>query len=259
MNKKPDAIVFFDLDGTLFDSQVNILPSSLTAINQLKQNNIMPMIATGRTACEVSHIMKKTGIDSIVAMNGQAVLYQGEKIFSNDIDKAVLERISLFSKQKTGIPLSFYNDEIMRISEDSQPAKTFYHYLKQETPPVDDKIFQTLPIQMILLLCENGESIYHDLFPELTFIRNTPYCVDVFNHGGSKGNGITKLLENKGFANVPTYAFGDGMNDFEMFEIVDHPIAMSNAVDKLKEQAEFITDSNDNDGIEKGLKKFGLI
>ncbi|MCO6546101.1 MAG: HAD hydrolase family protein, partial [Gilliamella sp.] len=90
-------------------------------------------------------------------------------------------------------------------------------------------------------------------------IRNTPYCVDVFNHGGSKGYGITQLLQNKGFTDVPTYAFGDGMNDFEMFLTVDHPIAMGNAVDELKAKAEFVTDTNNNDGIAKALQKFGLI
>ncbi|NUF28206.1 hypothetical protein GA0061081_10815 [Gilliamella bombicola] len=259
MSKKPDAIVFFDLDGTLFNSQIDVLPSSLEAINKLKQNNITPMIATGRTPCEVVDLMKKTQIESIIGMNGQVVLYQGEKVFTNDIDKDVIERLYQFSKQQTGIPLSFYNHEIMRVSQDSEPAKKFYHFLKQQVPPVDDQIYLKTSIQMLLLLCESGEALYRDVFPELTFIRNTPYCVDVFNHGGSKGYGITKLLKNKGFTDVPTYAFGDGMNDFEMFLTVDHPIAMGNAVDELKAQAEFVTDTNNNDGIAKGLQHFGLI
>lgn len=259
MIKKPEAIVFFDLDGTLFNSQIEILPSSLSAIAQLRKNNIIPIISTGRTACEVEHVMKKTEIDSIVAMNGQAVLYQGERVFTNDIDKKVIDRLYQYSKQQTGIPLSFYNDEIMRVSQDSQPAKTFYHYLKEPVPPVDDEIYLTSPIQMLLLLCQSGEEFYRDLFPELTFIRNSPYCVDVFNHGGSKGYGISQLLQRKGFIDVPTYAFGDGMNDFEMFLTVDHPIAMGNAVDELKAKAEFVTDTNDNNGISKALIKFGLI
>jgi len=83
--------------------------------------------------------------------------------------------------------------------------------------------------------------------------------VDVFNHGGSKAFGIQKLLENKNFLDVPTYAFGDGLNDIEMFQLVDHPIAMGNCVEPLKALAEFITDDNNNDGIAKGLNKFGLI
>lgn len=259
MNKKPDAIVFFDLDGTLLNSDVEVVQSSVDAIAALYKNNVMPIISTGRTVCEVASIMEKTAITSIIAMNGQSVFYQNNHVFSNNIDKTLISRVLDFSQQKTNIPLSFYNDNMMRISEDSKPADTFYRYIRQNKPAVDPDVFKTNPIQMMLLLCENGESIYIDEFPELSFIRNTPYCVDVFNKGGSKGFGIKKLLEYKSLYDVPTYAFGDGLNDIEMFQTVDHPIAMANAVEPIKAIAEFVTDNNDNDGIAKGLKQAGLI
>ncbi|MBI0155041.1 Cof-type HAD-IIB family hydrolase [Gilliamella sp. W8128] len=259
MTKKPEAIVFFDLDGTLFDSNIEVLPSSYTAIEKLKQNNIIPMIATGRTPMEAAKLMKDTGINSIIAMNGQVVIYEKEVIFTNNIDKNVITRLYEFSREKMNIPLSFYNYNKMRVSEINQATEQFYRSLKLQIPPVDDQIYLKEPLQMLLLLCEQGESAYREVFPELTFIRNTHYCVDVFNHGGSKGNGINELIKTKGFDNVPTYAFGDGMNDLEMFLTVDHPIAMANAVDDLKDKAEYITDNNDNDGIVKALQKFGLI
>ncbi|RKS85839.1 hypothetical protein DES39_1255 [Orbus hercynius] len=259
MTSKPKAIVFFDLDGTLLTRDVTVASSTIDAINHLYENNIMPIIATGRTVCEVQHIMQQAKINSIVAMNGQSVFYQGEHIFSNNIDKHVIERLVDFSKTQTNIPLAFYNDKIMRISELGEPAEIFYHYLKQSIPPVDNDIYRQEPIQMMLLLCQSGEEQYIKQFPELNFIRNTPYCVDVFNHGGSKAFGIKKLLENKGFLDVPTYAFGDGLNDIEMFKMVDHSIAMGNSVEPLKQLAEFITDDNNHHGIANALKKLGLI
>lgn len=259
MIKKPEAIVFFDLDGTLFNKDVDVLPSTYDAIRKLKQNNIVPMIATGRTPPEVLDLMRDTGIDSIIGMNGQVVIYEKNVVFTNNIDKNVITRLYEYSTRENNIPLAFYNYKMMRVSENGQPAQKFYHHLKQDVPPVDDQIYLKEPIQMLLLLCEQGESLYRDHFPELTFIRNTPYCVDVFNHGGSKGRGINELLKTQDFSDVPTYAFGDGMNDFEMFLTVDHPIAMDNAVDALKDKAEYVTDNNNNDGIAKALKKFGLI
>lgn len=259
MNKKPDAIVFFDLDGTLLTSEVNVAASTIDAIERLHSRNIIPVIASGRTVCEIQHIMHQAKIDSIVAMNGQSVFYQGQHIFSNNIDPNVIDRLLTFSRQQTQIPLAFYNDKLMRISELSDPAITFYHYLKQAIPPVDDAVYHNHPIQMLLLLCEKGEQVYLDVFPELTFIRNTPYCVDVFKSGGSKAYGIKKLLENTSLLDVPTYAFGDGLNDIEMFQFVDHPIAMANSVEPLKQLAEFITDDNNHDGIANGLKRLGLI
>lgn len=259
MINKPEAIVFFDLDGTLLTSDVTVAKSTIDAIEQLNKNNILPVIATGRTVCEVQHIMQQTKIDSIVAMNGQSVFYRGQHIFSNDINKDIIERIFSFSKTETKIPLAFYNDKIMRISELSDPAVVFYQYLKQPIPSVDSDIYHQEPIQMLLLICQTGEEQYIELFPELSFIRNTPYCVDVFNKGGSKAFGINKLLENKGFLNIPTYAFGDGLNDVEMFQLVDNPIAMGNCVEPLKQLATFITDDNNHNGIVNGLKYFNLI
>ncbi|WP_392566249.1 Cof-type HAD-IIB family hydrolase [Utexia brackfieldae] len=256
--QKPEAIVFFDLDGTLLNSQVEVLKSSIDAINQLHKNNIIPMLSTGRTVCEVESIMQQTGIDSIIAMNGQYVVYQGEKIFSNDIDSALIERVKLFSAQQN-IPLAYYNEAVMRVSDHSLSTQHLYDYLKQPIPAIDNYIHQTSAIQMLLLFCQQGEDIYRAAFPELNFIRNTPYCVDVFNQGGSKGYGITQLIQTQGFQGIPTYAFGDGLNDIEMFKVVDHPIAMKNSVDPIKALATFITDDNNNDGIAKGLKRANLI
>ncbi|XKM13532.1 Cof-type HAD-IIB family hydrolase [Orbaceae bacterium ac157xtp] len=259
MLNKPDALVFFDLDGTLFTRDVAVAKSTIVAINALIQNNIKPVIATGRSACEVKHVMDETGIDSIIGMNGQSVIYENTNIFLNTIDSELITKVVEFSKNETGIPLSFYNDNAMYVSQSGMPVTKLYHYLKQTVPPINPDIYKFEAIQMLLLLCEKGEDIYQAHFPELKFIRNTPYCVDVFNHGGSKAYGIKKLLENKHFHDVPTYAFGDGLNDLEMFQIVDHPIAMANGVEQLKSIAEFVTDDNNNDGITKGLIKVGLI
>jgi Cof subfamily protein (haloacid dehalogenase superfamily) len=256
--QKPDAIVFFDLDGTLLNSQVEVLPSSIMAINKLHQNNIVAVLSTGRTADEVSGIMQKTSIDSIVGMNGQSVIYKGKKIYSNDIPLPVIKRMIDFSASK-GIPLAFYSDYIRRVSAHDRATEQLYQCLHQTMPDIDSELYKKVAIQMLLLFCQNGEDQYPDHFPELQFIRNNPYCVDVFNRDGSKGNGITQLLSKLKFTDVPTYAFGDGFNDLEMFARVDHPIAMKNSVEPLKALAEFITDDNDHDGITKGLQKAGLI
>lgn len=255
---KPDALVFFDLDGTLLTSNVEVANSSIFAMKELKQKNIQPFIATGRCLYELKHIMQLAGIDSVVSLNGQSVCSRGQNIYSNNINMSTIEALYEFAKTKH-IPVSFYNDHIMRISKHDNHAKQLYSYMKQPIPPVDDEIFKHENIQMMLLLCETGESHFIEAFPQLTFIRNTPYCVDVFNKGGSKANGIAKLVEAMSLEDVPTYAFGDGLNDLEMFAYVDHPIAMSNAHHELKALAEYITDDNDHDGIVNGLRWAGLI
>lgn len=58
MNNKPKAIVFFDLDGTLLTSDIQVADSTVAALDKLRANHIIPIMATGRSAFEVKHIMR---------------------------------------------------------------------------------------------------------------------------------------------------------------------------------------------------------
>ncbi|MBP0485245.1 HAD-IIB family hydrolase, partial [Sagittula salina] len=69
------AVVFFDLDGTLFDNQKNVSDDNIAAINQLRENNILPVISTGRNIFEIQYVIDATGINSLVSANGSYVQY----------------------------------------------------------------------------------------------------------------------------------------------------------------------------------------
>lgn len=73
------AVAFFDLDGTLLNDKSQITPEITQAISALKTNNVLPLIATGRTVVEIEHIMKDSAIDSAIVMNGQFIQVEGKK------------------------------------------------------------------------------------------------------------------------------------------------------------------------------------
>ena len=77
--------------------------------------------------------------------------------------------------------------------------------------------------------------------------------------GGSKAEGIKKLIEKLGFKMENVYAFGDGLNDIEMLQTVGTGIAMGNALDIVKEYADLVTTNVEDDGIVNGLKEVGLL
>ena len=72
--------------------------------------------------------------------------------------------------------------------------------------------------------------------------------------GGSKAEGIKKLIEKLGFKMENVYAFGDGLNDIEMLQTVGTGVAMGNALDIVKEYADVVTTNVEDDGIVNGLK-----
>ena len=75
----------------------------------------------------------------------------------------------------------------------------------------------------------------------------------------SKATGIQKVLDHYHLDQDDTYAFGDGENDLEMIEFCRVGVAMGNACDELKEIAEYVTDSVNDDGIYHAFKHYHLI
>ena len=104
------AITFFDLDGTLLDSRSKITPEVANAMEALKKNNVLPVIATGRTEAEIKHIMSDAGITSAVTMNGSYISVDGKEIhsekFSTDECQRMLDHVT-----SQGHQLSFYNHQ----------------------------------------------------------------------------------------------------------------------------------------------------
>lgn len=252
------AITFFDLDGTLLDAQSKITPEVAQAIKALKENNVLPVIATGRTEAEIKHIMSDSGITSAVTMNGSYISVDGKEIHSEKIAVDECQKMVEHVKHQ-GHQLSFYNHQHIWCTAHTQTMIDAYKYIHSDVPEINPQAFLNHPINMLLILSESGDEYYHERFPDLTFYRNGPYSIDTVKKGISKGAGVNRLKQEMNLSNVPTFGFGDGPNDFALLEACDNKIAMGNAYDDLKELSTFITKKNTDGGIVHALKHFDLI
>ncbi|MFD1416757.1 Cof-type HAD-IIB family hydrolase [Oceanobacillus jeddahense] len=252
------GLVFFDLDGTLLNEYSDVGETEIKAVKQLQENGYMPIIASGRTVIEIEDILEKTGINSIISMNGQHGIFDNEIIFHKQIDNNILINLKqmVLSRDEE---LAFYNNEKIRITGHDDMAKKCFERIRSDVPPIDGEMYIKDPVYMALVLCNIGDEEYKEAFPELEFVRNGPYSIDVFSKGSSKATGIKTLMEKLQLQQIPTYAFGDGLNDLEMFDLVDYPVAMGNAVEELKEKASYVTETNLNNGIVQGLRHYHLI
>ena len=79
--------------------------------------------------------------------------------------------------------------------------------------------------------------------------------MDVYRKGFTKGTAVQYIYERLNISKENTYAFGDGVNDMEMLELVGHGIAMGNAVEPLKQIADDITLSVSEEGIADYFQK----
>lgn len=256
------AVCFFDLDGTLLNAKSEIDPEITEAIRQLKKNHVLPVICTGRSLAEIHDIMHHSEIETAITLNGQYISDGDTEIYNHSMGKEIIRRLIHFSQQYHN-PVAFYNSETIRLNEEDETVRQCYHYLYDDAPipAIDPDYYKQHEVQMMLVFrnADEVDNEYRNAFPELEFYRNGPQNMDVVSRGQSKGNGIQILLEYLNLQTVPTYGFGDGTNDFAMFEKVQYPIAMGNAVEALKEQAIYITTANTDHGIVKALKHFDLI
>lgn len=113
--------------------------------------------------------------------------------------------------------------------------------------------------QVVMMLSEDEEESVANHFPECTFTRSNPLTVDIIPRGVSKVVGIKKLLNAHSIGMDDAVAFGDSWNDIDMIESVGTGVAMGNANEDVKKVAQFVTLSNDSDGISVALKKLGII
>lgn len=253
-------IVFFDIDGTLLDHEKSLPVSTKKAIKLLKENGVFVAIATGRAPFMFANLREELEIDSYVSFNGQFVVFENEVIYENHLSETELERLFNDAKRNEH-PLIFMNEKTMKASvgyhsfiEESMGSLNFTHPEEDAAFYVNRKLYQSL------LFCkEQDEELYFPHYPQFDFIRWHPYSVDVLPKGGSKAEGIKKMIERLGFDLKDVFAFGDGLNDLEMLKEVGTGVAMGNGVPEAKEIADYITTDVSEDGIWNGLKELQLI
>ena len=103
------------------------------------------------------------------------------------------------------------------------------------------------------------ESFVKDMGEDFDVVIHGQGIIEINPAGISKATGIRKVCEMLDIPNENTFAFGDSANDLEMLAYVAHSIAMGNGTEEVKNTAEYVTRSVDEDGILHGLKHYGLI
>ncbi|EOH93283.1 cof-like hydrolase [Enterococcus haemoperoxidus ATCC BAA-382] len=255
------ALVFFDLDGTLLDAESTISKENHQAILQLKKNNILPLIASGRSPKEIQQITKGVAIDSYVSLNGQFNVVENEVVSKHAIPLKQIQELMALS-ESFGHSLACYTETEYAACYSTASMEKLYRLDHAPLPKISAEFHKDHEIYMVYLFSEDEEkdSLYREKFADIfTFFRDSPYSMAVVSKGQSKKAGIQEIIKTLDLAHVPTYAFGDGNNDLGMFEAVNTAIAMDNASPHVKSHADYITKSHLEDGICFGLKHFELL
>nr|OTO08196.1 hypothetical protein A5880_002466 [Enterococcus sp. 4G2_DIV0659] len=116
------------------------------------------------------------------------------------------------------------------------------------------------PIFQCVLLSPKSElDFLSEHLPNCQLTRSNPYTLDIIPAGGSKIVGIQACAEYFEFTLDEVMAFGDSWNDVEMLHGVGIGVAMGNAEDEVKQISDYVTKTNEEDGIYHALKHYDVI
>lgn len=274
--------IFFDIDGTLVNDQSKALDSTKQAITYARKNGILCGVATGRSPVRIKEVVDELELDMYVVYNGQLVYTAERTIVDQPFDQNVLMKIVKFSDKNhrqiifggreklEGSTTMLLGQSILikrfvSLLPKNFPVRLLKKGLQLFSPHRQKKRYETLKIlnesvyQCILLSQESEQEKLEKFFPECTFQRSNAYTVDIIPKGGSKLLGIVAFAKNFGLEMSEIMAFGDHYNDIEMLEGVGIGIAMGNAQREVKQAADFVTNTNEKNGIYEALKHFELI
>ena len=266
--EKKKGMVAFDLDHTLLDHNKGaITPSSLAAIQRLKENGYLVVLASGRNMYDrySYDYLKEIAPHALVQMNGTKVLLdpleKQEVLMHSVMSKDLLERLIRFGKEHR-IALGTAIEDRDYFTEEEQVVQYDLNFVQESDrnfAPVEDLLNEEVSALCYCGGVEGAEALRKN-FPELNvfpFSRDTG--ADLLEKGYSKAMGLEKIAEVYRIPREKTVAFGDSFNDEEMLLWANVGVAVGNAIPYIKEKADIVAKPIWEDGIYLTLKDLGLI
>lgn len=253
-------IVFFDIDETLAIKKTHFMPLSVNqSIRLLHEKGIKVAIATGRAKFGVRDYILALGMDIFVLINGQYVEYGNTVIHNTPMAKSDIERIIAWC-DSVNIGFGLVGRDMCTLSEESKMIRDCINEI-YDNVVVDRDFYKHHDVYQMWTFSETQAD---ELAPEailgnLKMVRWHSHSCDVLPKTSSKAVGIESVLNYLGLDKSQAMAFGDGLNDLEMFQHVGVSVAMGKSHPELLQYADFVTKDLEDDGIYHALKEFKLI
>lgn len=274
-------IIFLDVDGTLVDYENRLPQSAVTAVRSARKNGHRVYICTGRSRAEVYQELWDIGLDGMIGGNGSYVEDRGTVVMHRLITKEQCTRIVDWLHSRK---LEFYlesNNGLFaseNFAQKSQPAIREYSRRKGKDDADQATAASVFP-DMIY-----GANLYRDDLNKISYLLNsyqdyldTKEQFPDLNSGTWGGAGETALFGDLGVRGITkdsaiacllkyldadredTIAFGDAKIDIPMLAYCHTGVAMGNGGKEIREAADFVTKSVEEDGLYDAFEKLGLI
>lgn len=271
-------LIFIDLDGTLLNDAKEISEENIKWLNRAyKERGITTIVTTGRELGLVKDLYKKYNCsfgDYVIASDGAIIknIKTGEYINKEilTIDEAKKLREIYLNEDLDFIMIYGEENEYMERKEQKNKVQKEQIYVDN----IIELLEKNKDIDATLCIIGGEEENLNKSIKKVNKINtldHTPICeyirkgngidireyyFDVMRKDCNKKNAVKKVMNTFGVNHDEIIVIGDGGNDLPMFEYAKLKIAMGNADEELKQKADYITDTNNNNGVAKAIKKF---
>lgn len=276
------AALFFDVDGTLVWHDPNAAtgenivsnppsPAVYKAFHALAQNGHKAFICTGRPLSLVAQDLLDLQPVGLITGAGATIVLDGKIVYQNGIARELLDQ-TLKVIFEAGAVVMYEGANLCvslvpaGVPYEDFPGVATAHTIEDFYKLAGDEVFDKISFA-------NSEvpvlrSAWDFLGQHYTICDLGVGESEMSVIGTDKGSGIRHALEALASltgadvaadAAYRTFAFGDSENDLPMMRVVDHPVAMGNALDSVKQAASYVTTPVQEDGVPAALRHFGLI
>ncbi|MBK6875737.1 MAG: HAD family phosphatase [Ignavibacteria bacterium] len=265
-------LIVSDIDGTLVSGQNVLSELTIQQVKELHRKNVMFSMASQRVHSSIVPLAKELGVKiPFISLIGAMIQdAYGQKLLNKSvIDKKYVERaLRLSEKSYVKIALC-YNDQIV-YTEDNSVIKDFMSRLGTTYTLVDSYENYVDNVLEIIMLGNDKKAIKHiqsrmtppfGLFLKVKYFRSQAFQnvfnLEIVRKNVNKKTGLKMLAKHLNVKKDEVLVFGDWYNDRDLFQFGGTNIALENAVDELKDMADYVTEkTNDEDGVAHFLKLF---
>lgn len=269
-------MVGLDLDGTLLNSKKKISEHTRKVLEKAIEEGCVVLISTGRPLSAVAkEVLELKGLKYAVTVNGAKIenLESGEVMLSKPVPFNLATEVLDMCYEYDCIPELITGDKIYTRADCLSHLEDYYandsmiDYVLNTRTPVDD-VREMLektkqPIDKLRAVFRYQEERMEarkrlEAMPELVIANSSSVDLEINIVGADKGTGLLWLGRQLGIQKEEIMACGDSYNDYEMLKAVGFAVAMENGEESVKAIADYVTDTNDNDGVAKAFEKFVL-
>lgn len=262
-------IIVLDLDGTLTNRDKVITPKTKKALMEIQERGKKIVLASGRPTDGVMPLARELKLEKygsyILSFNGGMITNcrTGEAVFSRLLPVEANAKIIGLAEEERVTILTYDGHTLITNDAESPYSKLENKINSMEVRQIDDlKSYVTYPVPKFLMM-DDGDylamvepRVKAAMGKNFSIYRSEPFFLEILPRGIDKAQSLARLLEILGLDKERMIACGDGYNDLTMIKFAGLGVAMENAVLPVRKAADYITMSNNDDGIAHVVEKF---